>query len=95
MSCRLAKMSKFKEEDDNDDGDDINGENPNDLQATLAAYARRKFSSGEISTEHMRNIMKVSFPHYKCADCFNVDQPQVHGEYLKGWFLNADGLLLQ
>ena len=59
MSCRLAKMSKFKEEDDNDDGDDINGENPNDLQATLAAYARRKFSSGEISTEHMRNIMKV------------------------------------
>ena len=29
-------------------------------QATLAAYARRKFSSGEISTEHMRNIMKVA-----------------------------------
>ena len=95
MSCRLAKMSKFKEEDDNDDGDDINGENPNDLQATLAAYARRKFSSGEISTEHMRNIMKVSFPHFKFADCFNVGQPRVHGEYLKGWFLNADGLLLQ
>ena len=31
----------------------------NHYQATLAAYARRKFSSGEISTEHMRNIMKV------------------------------------
>ena len=30
-----------------------------ELQATLAAYARRKFSAGEISSEHMRNIMKV------------------------------------
>jgi hypothetical protein len=30
-----------------------------ELQATLAAYARRKFSAGEISAEHMRNIMKV------------------------------------
>lgn len=29
-----------------------------ELQATLAAYARRKFSAGEISAEHMRNIMK-------------------------------------
>jgi hypothetical protein len=32
-----------------------------ELQATLAAYARRKFSAGEISAEHMRNIMKVSY----------------------------------
>ena len=64
----------FNKEDDNDDdgdadyGDDTikeeNGENSNDLQATLAAYARRKFSSGEISTEHMRNIMKVGFPAF-------------------------------
>jgi hypothetical protein len=32
-----------------------------ELQATLAAYARRKFSAGEISAEHMRNIMKVQY----------------------------------
>ena len=30
-----------------------------ELQATLACYARRKFSAGEISTEHMKNVMKV------------------------------------
>ena len=30
-----------------------------ELQATLAAYARRKFSAGEISTDHMRTVMKV------------------------------------
>ena len=30
-----------------------------ELQATLACYARRKFSAGEISTDHMKNVMKV------------------------------------
>jgi len=29
-----------------------------ELQATLACYARRKFSAGEISVDHMRNVMK-------------------------------------
>ena len=38
----------------------VNWYDKNYNQATLAAYARRKFSSGEISTEHMRNIMKVA-----------------------------------
>ena len=38
----------------------VNWSDKNYNQATLAAYARRKFSSGEISTEHMRNIMKVA-----------------------------------
>ena len=38
----------------------VNWSDKNFNQATLAAYARRKFSSGEISTEHMRNIMKVA-----------------------------------
>ena len=38
----------------------VNWYDKNCNQATLAAYARRKFSSGEISTEHMRNIMKVA-----------------------------------
>ena len=31
-----------------------------ELQSTLAAYARRKFSSGEISVDHLKNILKVS-----------------------------------
>ena len=31
-----------------------------ELQATLACYARRKFSAGEISTDHMKNVMKAS-----------------------------------
>ena len=30
-----------------------------ELQATLACYARRKFSAGEISVDHMKNVMKV------------------------------------
>ena len=30
-----------------------------ELQSTLAAYARRKFSSGEISVDHLKNILKV------------------------------------
>ena len=30
-----------------------------ELQGVLSAYARRKFSSGEISTDHLKNIMKV------------------------------------
>ena len=58
-------MDHDDQEDDDDSHDDNHGNNNcNDLnhhQATLAAYARRKFSSGEISTEHMRNIMKVGF----------------------------------
>ena len=37
-----------------------------ELQATLACYARRKFSAGEISTDHMKSVMKV-----KCfCQCF-------------------------
>ena len=35
-----------------------------ELQSTLSAYARRKFSSGEISTDHLRNIMKVHITEY-------------------------------
>ena len=38
----------------------LNSQSEN-VQATLAAYARRKFSAGEISSEHMRNIMKVNY----------------------------------
>ena len=30
-----------------------------ELQSTLSTYARRKFSSGEISVEHLKNILKV------------------------------------
>ena len=32
-----------------------------ELQATLACYARRKFSAGEISVDHMKNVMKVRY----------------------------------
>ena len=30
-----------------------------ELQSTLSTYARRKYSSGEISLEHLKNILKV------------------------------------
>ena len=83
MSCRFAIISNKEDDNDYDGdadyGDDIikeeNGENSDDLQATLAAYARRKFSSGEISTEHMRNIMKVGFPGFpgSCFPDYNSD----------------------
>ena len=47
-----------------------------ELQATLAAYARRKFSSGEISTEHMRNIMKeVKKYLLECIQIFSFEPP--------------------
>lgn len=32
-----------------------------ELQSTLSTYARRKYSSGEISLEHLKNILKVRF----------------------------------
>ena len=32
-----------------------------ELQSTLSTYAKRKYSSGEISLEHLKNILKVSF----------------------------------
>jgi hypothetical protein len=53
-----------------------------ELQATLAAYARRKFSAGEISAEHMRNIMKVSK-----RPGFNIIMPQTRSKILKSLFL--------
>ena len=30
-----------------------------ELQSTLSTYAKRKYSSGEISVEHLKNILKV------------------------------------
>ena len=32
-----------------------------ELQSTLSTYAKRKYSSGEISVEHLKNILKVRF----------------------------------
>jgi len=47
-----------------------------ELQATLAVYARRKFSSGEISVEHMRNIMKeVKKYLLDCIQIFSFEPP--------------------
>lgn len=47
-----------------------------ELQATLSAYARRKFSSGEISTEHMNNIMKeVKKYLLECIQIFSFEPP--------------------
>jgi len=47
-----------------------------ELQATLAAYARRKFSSGEISTDHMRNVMKeVKKYLLECIQIFSFEPP--------------------
>ena len=34
-----------------------------ELQSTLSTYAKRKYSSGEISVEHLKNILKVKKPH--------------------------------
>merc|ERR1712098_359701 len=46
------------------------------LQATLAAYARRKFSSGEISSDHMRNVMKeVKKYLLECIQIFSFEPP--------------------
>ena len=33
-----------------------------ELQSTLSTYAKRKYSSGEISVEHLKNILKVKNP---------------------------------
>ena len=30
-----------------------------ELQSTLSAYARRKYGNGEISVDHLKNILKV------------------------------------
>jgi len=47
-----------------------------ELQATLAAYARRKFSAGEISSEHMRNIMKEVKKYLsECIQIFSFEPP--------------------
>jgi len=47
-----------------------------ELQATLAAYARRKFSAGEISAEHMKNIMKeVKKYLVECIQIFSFEPP--------------------
>lgn len=35
-----------------------------ELQSTLSAYARRKYGNGEISVDHLRNILKVIFVHF-------------------------------
>jgi len=47
-----------------------------ELQATLAAYARRKFSAGEISTDHMRTVMKEVKKHLvECIQIFSFEPP--------------------
>jgi len=45
-----------------------------ELQATLACYARRKFSAGEISTDHMKNVMKeVKKYLIECIQIFSFE----------------------
>jgi len=45
-----------------------------ELQATLATYARRKFSAGEISTDHMKNVMKeVKKYLIECIQIFSFE----------------------
>ena len=51
-----------------------------ELQATLACYARRKFSAGEISSDHMKNVMKVRF-RLRFSD-YHVQ--------INGWGFNMD-----
>ena len=43
-----------------------------ELQSTLAAYARRKFSSGEISVDHLKNILKVITLNMSNIYTFNI-----------------------
>ena len=46
-----------------------------ELQSTLSTYARRKYSSGEISLEHLKNILKVRFifsPTKVCNSFFKI-----------------------
>ena len=38
-----------------------------ELQSTLSTYAKRKYSSGEISVEHLKNILKVRKKHATVA----------------------------
>ena len=45
-----------------------------ELQATLACYARRKFSAGEISVDHMKNVMKeVKKYLIECIQIFSFE----------------------
>merc|ERR1711983_128618 len=45
-----------------------------ELQSTLSAYARRKFSSGEISTDHLKNIMKEVKKYLReCIQIFSYE----------------------
>jgi len=45
-----------------------------ELQSTLAAYARRKFSSGEISVDHLKNILKEVRKYLKeCIQIFSFE----------------------
>jgi len=45
-----------------------------ELQATLACYARRKFSAGEISADHMKNVMKeVKKYLIECIQIFSFE----------------------
>jgi len=47
-----------------------------ELQATLSTYARRKFSAGEISSDHMKNIMKeVKKYLVECIQIFSFEPP--------------------
>ena len=45
-----------------------------ELQSTLSAYARRKFSSGEISVDHLKNILKEVRKYLKeCIQIFSYE----------------------
>jgi len=45
-----------------------------ELQGVLSAYARRKFSSGEISTDHLKNIMKEVKKYLReCIQIFSYE----------------------
>uniref|UniRef100_A0A0K2TV79 Protein msta n=2 Tax=Lepeophtheirus salmonis TaxID=72036 RepID=A0A0K2TV79_LEPSM len=45
-----------------------------ELQATLAAYARKKFSNGEISSDHMKNILQeVKKYLQECIQIFSYE----------------------
>jgi hypothetical protein len=45
-----------------------------ELQSTLSTYARRKFSSGEISVDHLKNILKEVRKYLKeCIQIFSYE----------------------
>ena len=45
-----------------------------ELQSTLSAYAKRKFSNGEISVDHLKNILKEVRKYLKeCIQIFSYE----------------------